>query len=67
MQSEHEKAALAGSWIAAAGSIGYLAGTSSVAGWTLLAMASLAPPVLMVRFWSTPSPTMSETIRKALR
>ena len=67
MQTEHVKAALAGGWIAAAGSIGYLAGTSSVAGWTLLAMVSLAPPVLMVRFWSAPPQTMSETIRNALR
>jgi hypothetical protein len=30
-------------------------------------MVSLVPPVLMVRLWSTPSPTMSESIREVLR
>jgi hypothetical protein len=30
-------------------------------------MVSLAPPVLMMRLWSAPPPTMSETIRNVLR
>ncbi len=67
MQTDPVKAALTSAWILAVGAFGYLSGTGSFAGWTLLAVISLAPPVLMVRQWSTPPPTMSETIRKGLR
>ena len=67
MQTDVVKAALTGTWVLAVLAFGYMSGTSSFAGWTLLAMVSLAPPVLMVRLWSTPSPTMSETIRNVLR
>jgi hypothetical protein len=56
-----------GAWVLATGAIGYMSGTASVAGWTLLAVVALAPPVIMGRLWSAPPPTLSETIRKALR
>lgn len=42
-------------------------GTTSVAGWTLLAVVSLVPPVLLVRLWSPPAPSMSEAIRDVIR
>ena len=67
MQTDVVKAALTGTWVLVVLAFGYMSGTSSFAGWTLLAMVSLAPPVLMVRLLSTPSPTMSETIRNVLR
>lgn len=67
MQTDFVKAALTGAWILAVGAFGYLSGTGSFAGWTLLAVVSLAPPVLMVRLWSAPPPTMSETIQNVLR
>lgn len=67
MQTDFVKVALAGAWILAVGAFGHLSGTSSFAGWTLLAVVSLAPPVLMVRLLSAPPPTMSETIRNELR
>ncbi len=54
-------------WVAAVGALGYTFGTTSVAGWALLAVVSLVPPALMVRFWNVPSPSMSETIREVLR
>ena len=67
MQTDLVKAELTGAWILAVGAFGYMSGTTSLTGWTVLALVSLAPPVLMVRLWRAPSPTMSETIRNVLR
>ena len=67
MQTDSVKAALMAAWVVAVGALGYMSGTTSFAGWTLLAVVSLVPPALMVRLWSTPSPSMSETIREVLR
>ncbi|MGE3844794.1 MAG: hypothetical protein AB7I50_24785 [Vicinamibacterales bacterium] len=67
MQTDFLKTALMGSWIVVVGALGYMSGITSFTGWSLLMMVSLVPPVLMVRFWGAPNPTLSETIRKALR
>jgi hypothetical protein len=67
MQTKSVKAALMGAWVLTVGAFGYLSGAASFAVWTLLAVVSLAPVILMARLWSTPAPTMSETIRKVLR
>jgi hypothetical protein len=67
MQLNFLNAAVIGIWVLAVGAFGYMSGVTSFAAWTLLAVVSLVPVVLMVRFWSAPAPTMSETIQKALR
>jgi hypothetical protein len=67
MQTNFVKAALMGAWVLAVGTFGYMSGAASFAVWTLLAVISLAPPVIMGRLWSAPPETMSETIRKVLR
>jgi hypothetical protein len=67
MQTDLVKAALMAAWVVAVVVLGYLSGTTSFAGWTLLAVVSLVAPVLMGRFWGAPSPSMSETIREVLR
>jgi hypothetical protein len=67
MQTDFVKAALMAIWVVAVGALGYVSGTTSFAGWTLLAVVSLVPPALMVRLWSAPSPSMSETIRDVIR
>ena len=67
MQLNFLHAALIGAWILAVGAFGYMSGAASFAAWTLLAVVSVAPVILMARLWSTPPPTMSETIRKVLR
>ncbi len=67
MQTDLVKAALMMAWVAAVGALGYVSGTTSLAGWSLLAVVSLGPPALMARLWSAPSPSMSETIRDVLR
>ena len=67
MHTDFVKAALMAAWVVAVGALGYMSGTTSFAGWTLLAVVSLMPPALMARLWSAPSPSMSETIREVLR
>lgn len=67
MQTDYVKAALTGVWILAVGVLGYVSGTTSFAGWTVVAIVSLVPPAVMVRLWSAPTPSMSETIREVLK
>lgn len=67
MQTDYVKAALIGVWILAVGVIGYVLGTTSFVGWTVLAAMALTPPVVMKRLWSAPSQSMSESIREVLR
>ena len=67
MHTDHVKAALIGAWILAVGVLGYLLGTTSLAGWTVLAIVSVIPPVVMMRLWRTPSQSMSESIREVIR
>jgi hypothetical protein len=67
MQTDFVKVALMAAWVVAVGALGYMTGPTSFAGWTLLAVVSLVPPVLMVRLWSPPSPSMSEAIREVIR
>jgi hypothetical protein len=67
MQTDYVKAALLAAWILSVGALGYASGTTSFAGWTLVAVLLVVPPAFMVRLWSALSPTMSETIRQELR
>jgi hypothetical protein len=61
MQTDHVKAALIAAWILAVG------GATSFAGWTVVAVLSLVPPAIMMRLWTAPAPSMSESIRDVLR
>ena len=54
-------------WVLMVVLIGYLVGPTSMAAWTLCAGMALTLPCLFARFWRTPQPSMSESIRKALR
>ena len=67
MHTDHVKAALIGAWILAVGVLGYILGTTSLAGWTVLAVVSVIPPVVMMRLWRAPSQSMSESIREVIR
>ena len=67
MQTPYMKAALIAAWILAIGGLAYVAGTTSLAGWAIVAVLLLVPPAVTVWFWSAPSPSMSETIRNVLR
>jgi hypothetical protein len=67
MHTDHVKAALIGAWILAVGVLGYILGTTSLAGWTVLAVVSVIPPVVIMRLWRAPSQSMSESIREVIR
>lgn len=67
MQTDFVKTALMVACVVAGGALGYVSGTTSFAEWTLLAVVSMAPLVLMVRLWSAPSQSMSESIQEVLR
>jgi hypothetical protein len=67
MHTDHVKAALIGTWILTVGVLGYVAGATSFIGWTVVAGMAFTPPVVMMRLWSPPSESMSESIREVLR
>jgi hypothetical protein len=67
MHTDHLKAALIGAWILAVGVLGYILGTTSLAGWTALAIVSVIPPIVIMRLWRAPSQSMSESIREVMR
>lgn len=67
MQTDYVKTTLMVAWVLAVAALGYASGTTSFAGWTLVAVLSLVPVLVMMRLWSAPSPSMSETIRDVLR
>jgi hypothetical protein len=67
MQTDFVKPALMAAWVLAVGVLGYMSGTTSFAGWTLVAVVSLVPAAIVIRLWSAPSRTMSEAIREVLR
>lgn len=61
------RAMLTGVWMLFIGALGYAAGITSLVGWTALLAVALTPAVIMMRFWSAPARTMSETIQDVLR
>ena len=67
MRTDYVKAALMAGWILAVGGLGYELGATSFTAWTLVAVLSVVPPVLVARVWKGRSPTMSESIREVLR
>ena len=67
MQTDQLKAALTGTWILAVGVLAYISAPTSLAGWAVLAVVAVTPPVVMMRLWRVPSQSMSESIREVLR
>jgi hypothetical protein len=67
MQTEYMQAMLTGAWMLFIGALGYVAGITSLVGWTALLALALTPAVIMMRFWDAPARTMSETIQDVLR
>jgi hypothetical protein len=67
MQLQHTKATVAALWVLGAGMTAVAAGVTSPGGLALVAGFGLVPPVLMLRWWSEPPQTLSESIREARR
>ena len=61
------KSQICAAWVLIVVLVGFAVGPTSMAGWTLLAAAAMILPGLVVRFWQQPQPSMSESIRNALR
>jgi hypothetical protein len=54
-------------WVLMVVLIGFAVAPTSTAGWTLCAGAAMTLPGIFARFWRQPKPSMSESIRDALR
>lgn len=54
-------------WLLALCAVGLAAEMTSVLGWTVLAGLAVLPPLVMLRLWSGPPESMSESIREARR
>jgi hypothetical protein len=67
MQREHMKSAIVGGWVLGLGALAFSINVSSASGWALLAGLGLLPPLVFLRMWQTPAPTMSESIREVLK
>ncbi|MBI4485398.1 MAG: hypothetical protein HY655_05250 [Acidobacteria bacterium] len=67
MQTDSVKRASIVGWLLAVGVLGYISGMTSLAGWIVLAVVAVIPPVVMMRLWRVPSQSMSESIREVLR
>lgn len=67
MQPEHAKTAIIGGWALGVGAIAVSLNVDSAAGWMLLAAVGLVPPLLLLRMWRQPAPSMSQSIRDVLK
>ena len=67
MQLQQTKALAAGVWVSAMAAIGIATSVASPTSWAALALLTVIPPVILWRFWNAPDPSMSESIRKAIR
>ena len=53
-------------WIGIVAIVGYVAGAASFASWTILITLALAPPLVIMRFWGEPAPSLSQSIQDEL-
>lgn len=67
MRTDYMRATFMGVWILAVGVLGYISGTTSLVGWTVLAALAATPPVVIMRLWRVPAQSISESIREAIR
>ncbi len=67
MQNYQMKAAVVGAWMLACGAMALLVHVSSVAGWAALIGLGILPPLMFLRLWRPPVPSMSESIREVLK
>jgi hypothetical protein len=61
------KVSTAAAWVLAIASAGLLASVTSFSLWLALAGLAIVPPLVMMRFWSQPDQTMSQSIQEILR
>ena len=61
------KAVIAMLWVVAVTIAGIVGNVNSLLLWTVLAAVALLLPVVIMRWWSEPRQTMSQSIQAALR
>lgn len=67
MQLLSLKAVVASVWISAICLAGIAGNLNSLSSWLVLAAVAVLPPMVMIRQWSDPAQTMSESIQEARR
>ena len=67
MQLHSIKTTISSAWVLLVIVIGLAMGVESTVGLTTLATLSLLPPLGLLLLWNDPTPTLSESITKALR
>jgi hypothetical protein len=67
MQLRYRKTALTILWVLAVVLAGALGRLSSTSNWIVLAALAAIPPGILWQLWNPPVPSMSDSIRKALR
>ena len=67
MNLEYRKVALAALWFLLACAAGFALNVSTVSAWAFLASVAVFPPIVMLRFWTPPPQSMSESIQEARR
>jgi hypothetical protein len=61
------KTAIIGAWLLGLGAIGVSVDVNSFSGRLLMVGLGVLPPMVLLRIWQQPAPTMSESIREVLR
>ena len=67
MQLISIKFVIAALWVSAVSIAGVAADVHSLGGWAVLGALAVFPPLVMVRRWTEPQESISESIQKALR
>jgi hypothetical protein len=67
MLHERMKTAIVGAWMLAWSVIALSVDVNTASGWIVLVASGVLPPLMLLRLWQTPTPTMSESIRDVLK
>lgn len=67
MHRNHAKTAIVAAWVLGLGTLAWATTLNSSGGWTLLLVWGLLAPLLLIRLRKQQEPTLSESIREALR
>ena len=67
MKTSYVNAIIAALSIIAAGAVGLLAPVTTPSGWFILAAVATAPALVFIHYLRRPAPTMSESIKEAIR
>ena len=67
MLFENRKLIIAAVWVLALCAVGFGLGARSISAWIVLVCLAGVPGIVMLRWWSDPAPSMSESINQGRR